>query len=374
MDFEKILQYAVEKETSDIHLSPNLSVIFRINGILVPFGEKVKSAEIHNLSLNILNQAQQEILEIERNVDFVYNSKTNHRFRGNCYYTRDGLVFAFRLIPSIIPPFESLNLPNYLLKDLLKLKQGLVLVVGPTGHGKSTTLASLLKNRSDIYSEHIITIEDPIEFVIKSGKSIIHQRSQGRDVKSFDNGLRSALREDPDVLMVGEMRDLETISAALTAAETGHLVFSTLHTNNAAETIDRIIDVFPSDQQSQVRMQLAGCLTTVVSQRLLPSLEGKRILAYEIMISNYAIKNQIRKGNIFQIANTIQTDSSGKMILFDQSLANLVLKRKISLKVALENSISEDQLKSILEVNGYEEYSFNKLNNREKIEELNLDL
>lgn len=374
MDFEKILQYAIDNKASDIHISPDLPIIFRINGLLVPFFEKVKSAEIHQLSLNILNQLQQESLEIERNTDFVYSSKTNHRFRGNCYYTREGLVFAFRLIPSIVPEFKSLNLPNFLLEDILKIKQGLVLLVGPTGHGKSTTLASLLKHRSELYSEHIITIEDPIEFVIKSSKSIVHQRALGRDVKTFSSGLRSALREDPDVLMVGEMRDLETISSALTAAETGHLVFSTLHTNNAAETIDRIIDVFPSDQQSQIRMQLAGCLKTVISQRLLPDLEGKRTIAYEIMISNYAIRNQIRKGNIFQIGNTMQTDNTGKMILFDQSLANLVLKQKISLKTAFENAISQDQVKSILEVNNYQKYTFNKVENTEVEEDLDLVL
>lgn len=374
MDFEKILQYAIENDVSDIHISPNLPIIFRVNGTLVPSGEIIKPPEIHNLSINVLNQREQETLENERNADFVFNSANNQRFRGNAYYTRDGLAFAFRTIPSIIPKFEDLNLPQFLLEDILKIKQGLVLVVGPTGHGKSTTLASILDHRSNLFSEHIITLEDPVEFIIKSNKSIVHQRAQGRDVKTFGSGLRSALREDPDVLMVGEMRDLETISSALTAAETGHLVFSTLHTNNAAETINRIIDVFPSDQQSQVRMQLSDSLKTVVSQRLLPAANGKRIVAYEIMISNYAIRNQIRKGTIFQISNIMQTDGTGKMILFDQSLANLVLKEKISLEVAFENAISRERLKSILEINGYGRFNLDQIQDPEEENEIDLRL
>jgi len=355
MDFEKILQYAIDNEASDIHISPGLQISFRIHGDLTPFGNVINGAEIHRISLNVLNQRQQEDLEKNRTADFVYNAESNHRFRGNAYYTRNGLALALRLIPSEIPDFDTLGLPHFLLEDIMKLKQGLILVVGPTGHGKSTTLASVLKHRSNLFSDHIITLEDPIEFIINSKKGVVHQRSQGRDVNSFDEGLRSALREDPDVLMVGEMRDLETISSALKAAETGHLVLSTLHTGNAAETINRIIDVFPSDQQAQVRMQLAGSLTGVISQRLMAGSDGKRVLAYEIMFSNYAIKNHIRKGTVFQIPNAMQTDNTGKMLMFDQSLANLVLKGKINFDIALENAFSKEQLTYILNINGYEE-------------------
>ncbi|MCK5460462.1 PilT/PilU family type 4a pilus ATPase [Candidatus Gracilibacteria bacterium] len=354
MDLEKILIYAIEKEASDIHISSNLPVFFRINGKMLPFGENLLAGYIYNLSLKILTQKQQSELDENRNIDFVYTSKTKNRFRGNAYYTREGLCISLRMILENIPRFETLGLPKIVLERVMRRNQGLILVVGPTGQGKSTTLASLLRHRSEYFSEHIITLEDPIEFIIKSQKSVVHQRNRGRDVKSFNLGLKSALREDPDVLMVGEMRDLETISLALTAAETGHLVFSTLHTKNAPETIDRIIDVFPSDQQSQIRTQLASTLEMVISQRLLPTLNGKRILAYEILVSNYAIKNHIRQGSTHQISNAMQTDNTGRMVLFDQCLASLVLKGEISLKTALQNAVSEEQVKYILELRSNE--------------------
>lgn len=354
MDFEKILTYAAENNISDIHLTPNIPVFFRLHGELEIVGENLTDAEIQNLAAQILSPKQQAFLQTERTVDFAYTSRSNSRFRGNFYFTREGLALALRLIPNKIPDFAELGLPDLVLDNVMNLKHGLVLLVGPTGHGKSTTLASLIKHRSENSSDHIITMEDPIEFLIKSNQSIVHQRSLGRDVTTFSSGLKSALREDPDVLLVGEMRDLETISAALTAAETGHLVLSTLHTNSAAETINRIIDAFPTDQQAQIRAQLASTLEMVVAQRLLPSLDGKgRTLAYETMVSNYAIKNHIRQGTTYQIANAMQTDGSGNMILFDQSLAKLVMSGKISEEEAYNNAASEDQIKYILELNGY---------------------
>ncbi len=355
MDFEKILAYAVKNDVSDIHLTPNLPVFFRLNGQLEIVGENLSDGEIQKLAAQILPSNQQTVLHEKRTVDFAYTSRNNNRFRGNFYFTREGLVLALRLIPNTIPNFKELGLPSFILENVMQLKNGLVLLVGPTGHGKSTTLASLVKHRSKINSEHIITLEDPIEFLIKSDKSIVHQRSLGRDVISFSNGLKSALREDPDVLLVGEMRDLETISAALTAAETGHLVLATLHTKSAPETINRIIDAFPTDQQAQIRAQLSSALEMVVAQRLLPTVNGDgRVLAYETMTTNYAIKNHIRKGTVYQISNAMQTDGSGNMILFDQSLAKLVIEGKITEDEAYANAISEDQVKYILDLNNHE--------------------
>jgi len=354
MDFEKVLSYAAKNNISDIHISPDLPVAFRLHGELETVGEKVSHNEIHMISLEILSQVDQEKLDIERSVDFSYTSKERHRFRGNFFYTRKGLVLALRLIPEEIPDFDTLGLPHFVLENILDYKDGLVLLVGPTGHGKSTTLASCIKNRAAKKSEHIITFEDPIEFLIESDQSIVHQRALGRDVMEFSEGLKSALREDPDVLLVGEMRDLETISAALTAAETGHLVLSTLHTSSAGETINRIIDAFPTGQQTQIRAQLAMTLKMVIAQKLLPTPDGNgRVLAYETMITTYAIKNHIRKGSTYQIPNSMQTDNSGQMILFDESLAKLVMDKKITLETAFINAISEDQIQQTLELHGY---------------------
>lgn len=353
MDFEKILQYAVDNKASDIHISPDIPVFFRIHGTMASVGEPVTIGDIQNLALNILAPKQQENLETKRHVDFVYSSKSGYRFRGNAYHTREGLVIALRIIPNDVPDFHTLGVPDFVLQHAMGLPHGLVLVVGPTGNGKSTTLASMLKHRSQTKAEHIITMEDPIEFLMPSARSIVHQRALGRDVNDFSTGLKAALREDPDVLMVGEMRDLETVSAALTAAETGHLVFSTLHTNNAAETINRIIDAFPSDQQAQVRAQLSATLSMVIAQKLLPREDQPgRVLACEVMVANYAIRNHIRQNTVYQVPNAMQTDNSGEMILFDHSLAQLVVEGKISQKSAFENAISPEQVNYVLELNG----------------------
>lgn len=355
MDFEKVLSYAAKNNISDIHVSPGLPVSFRLHGELESVGEKTTHNEIHMISLEILNQTDQERLDIDRSVDFAYTSKEGHRFRGNFFYTRKGLVLALRLIPETIPDFDTLGLPRFVLDNILALKDGLILLVGPTGHGKSTTLASCIKHRAAEKSEHIITFEDPIEFLIESDQSLVHQRALGRDVMKFSDGLKSALREDPDVLLVGEMRDLETISAALTAAETGHLVLSTLHTSDAGETVNRIIDAFPTGQQAQIRAQLATTLKMVVAQKLLPAAdESGRVLAYETMVTTYAIKNHIRKGTTYQIPNSMQTDNTGQMILFDESLAKLVMDGKITLETAFINAVSQDQIQQTLELHGYD--------------------
>ncbi len=354
IDFEQILQYAVDHSASDIHLTPGLPVSFRIHGSIEYVGEPIQKAFTENLMVNILTPKNQAHLDEFRDVDFSVSSKSSYRFRGNAFYSQSGLSFVFRLIPKVIPEFPTLGFPDELLAHFQNLKQGLVLVVGPTGHGKTTTLASLIQARKDAHKEHIITMEDPIEFIFKSGNSIVHQRDVGKDAVSFASGLKAALREDPDVLLVGEMRDLETISAALTAAETGHLVLSTLHTHDTPETINRVIDAFPTAQQGQVRSQLAASLQMVIAQRLLPSLDGKRTLVYEVMTSNIAIKNHIRQGTLHQIQNYMQTDTSGTMNLFDQSLASRVLEGLVSLDTAFSNCRSREQLTHLLELNGVE--------------------
>ncbi len=353
-NFDQILDYAIEKGASDIHLSPNKPAYLRISGKILTVGEIIQAVDIQNFCAEMLATQQNAKLEEFRDIDFVYTTIRKNRFRGNAYHTRDGLAMAFRQIPEKIPDFAFTGLPRFVLQYMMSLNKGLVLVVGPTGHGKSTTLASMIKHRADNANEHFVLMEDPIEFLIDSDRSIVHQRSLGRDVQGFERGLKAALREDPDVMMVGEMRDLETISAALTAAETGHVVFSTLHTNSAAETIHRIIDAFPAEKQGQIRSQLAATLAMVVSQRLIPAREGGRALAYEILTSNYAIANHIRQNSIFQIPNAMQTDGTGRMVLFDQSLAELVINDRVDYKVAAQNANSVEQLDYILETSGYQ--------------------
>lgn len=354
INLDQILNYAAEKGASDTHVSPGKPVYLRVSGRINSVGEAISKAEIDELLMNILAQKQQAKLEEFRDVDFVHSTNQKFRFRGNAYHTRDGVAMAFRMIPAEVPGFDKTGLPDFVLEHAKKLNKGLILVTGATGHGKSTSLASMIKARADNKAEHFILLEDPVEFLINSEKSIIHQRNLERDVSSFERGLKAALREDPDVLMVGEMRDHETISAALTAAETGHVVFSTLHTNSAAETIHRIIDAFPAERQSQVRSQLASTLSMVVCQRLLESTDGGRVLVYEILMSNYAVSNHIRQNSVFQIPNAMQTDDSGKMVMFDQCLAHQTIQGKISYEVAKHNATSTEQYDYILETSGYE--------------------
>ena len=353
LDLDQILNYAGEKGASDTHISPGRPVYFRINGRINSVGDVISKPEIDEILVHILGQKQQAKLEEIRDVDFVHSTNLEYRFRCNAYHTRDGVALALRMIPADVPSFSTTGLPDFVLEHAKKLKKGLILVTGATGHGKSTSLASMIKARADYKAEHFILLEDPIEFLLDSEKSIIHQRNLERDVISFERGLKAALREDPDVLMVGEMRDLETISSALTAAETGHVVFSTLHTNSAAETIHRIIDVFPAERQVQIRSQLASTLSMVVCQRLLESTDGGRVLAYEILMSNYAVANHIRQNTIFQIPNAMQIDDTRRMVLFDQSLARHTILGNIDYKVAQQNATSGEQLDYILETSGF---------------------
>ena len=353
-DIEKILDLGLNKGASDIHLSPGKPVYFRVNGYIYGYGEPVGSQDIENLVAQILTGSQQAKLQEFRDIDFIYGGiRKGKRFRGNIYHTRDGMAVALRAIPEQVPEFQTLGVPNFVLEFIMGLKKGLVLVTGPTGHGKSTTLASLIKNRADRTKEHLILLEDPIEFLINSESSIVHQRAFERDVMSFERGIRAALREDPDVLMVGEMRDTKTVASVLTAAETGHVVFSTLHTNSAAETISRVIDVFPANQQQQIKSQVASTLSMVISQRLIEDTSGGRVLVCEVMVNNYAIKNHIRHDSIFQIPNAMQMDDSGMMVLLEESLAQLIINGKITYNTALAVTSNIEQLDYILENAGY---------------------
>jgi twitching motility protein PilT len=279
-------------------------------------------------------------------------SATGVRLRGNAFFQEGGLSVVLRVIAQEIRNLDSLGFPDFVIQNIRALKNGFVLIVGATGQGKSTTLAAILQNIVSDQAKHVITIEDPIEYILPNGQSLVQQREVGRDVLNFRAGIKAALREDPDVLMVGEMRDYETISSALTMAETGHVVFSTLHTNDGPQTISRIIDVFPPEQQEQIRSQLASTLKMIVAQRLVPTVDGKRALAFEVLTNNYAIQNYIRQNKIFQIPSTLQTDSSGEMVQLEQSLAGLVIAQQVTPEVAKEYSADPEQLKAILAANG----------------------
>ncbi|EKD56537.1 MAG: hypothetical protein ACD_58C00152G0002 [uncultured bacterium] len=342
---EKLLAAAIEYKASDLHLAVGVNPILRIDGKLmaIPNQPILDAKTTHSLVLSVMTEEQIKLLETQRELDFSFGYQDT-RFRTNVYYQKGALQASLRLIAHSIPSFQQLGLPP-ILEKFTNFSQGFVIISGPTGHGKSTTLAALIESINTNRSEHIITIEDPIEYVFEHKKSIISQREVGSDTLSFGKALKSALREDPNILLVGEMRDLETIEAALTLAETGHLVFTTLHTNSAAQTADRIIDVFPAHQQSQVRAQVANVLLGVVSQRLIPKTSGGRVIACEIMIANTAIRNLIREGKTHQIPSIIQTSASEGMIELDKVLAELVSKGEITLDDALMWSLDPKELK-----------------------------
>ena len=298
--------------------------ILRIGGDLkqIKDSKKLSSSEVESLVYKILTEQQKERFERERELDLSYQGKSESRFRVNCFFERGNIGLVARIIPSKIPTMESLGMQEIIF-DLVSQKQGLVLFTGPTGCGKSTSLAAIIESINQERSESIVTLEDPIEFVYIPKKSIIVQRQMGRDMLSFSEGLKHALRQDPNVLLVGEMRDLETISAALTLAETGHLVFATLHTHSANQTIDRIVDIFPPYQQEQIRLQLSLSLNAVIAQHLIPSVKGGRTAVREIMLNNHAISNLIRENKIPQIRSVIQTSSDEGMLTRDQDLKRL---------------------------------------------------
>ncbi len=349
LHIDELLNIVVEKNSSDLHICYDAEPIIRIDGKLVRLNyEKLAPTDTARLLYAIINDEQIERFERTLELDFSYSLPKKARFRVNYYRDRGAVAAAFRLIPNRIPTVRELNLPP-ILEELSKKPRGLILCTGPTGHGKSTTLAAMVNQINRTRAEHIITIEDPIEYLHTHNLSIINQRELGHDTHAFSNALRACLREDPDVILVGEMRDTETIALAITAAETGHLVFATLHTNNAAESIDRIIDVFPPGQQDQIRIQLANNLMAVVSQQLLPRAGAPgRIPAIEVMIATPAIRNLVRENKTHQIPSMIQTSGAHGMQSMDQNLRDLYMKGFVTFEDAMARAINIEELKKMI--------------------------
>ena len=334
---------------SDIHFSVDSHPTMRINGQLAPLlKEPILTKEDTEGFLAVLaNEAQRTRFATEQELDFAYEAEGGNRFRCNAYYQRGAVSIAMRLIPGGVRTLSELNLPQAL-EDFARMQQGFFLVVGPVGQGKTTTLAAMLELINAERPEHIITIEDPIEYSFESKRSIIEQREVGIDSQSFSTALRAAFREDMDVIMIGEMRDADTMGAAVTAAETGHLVFSTLHTNNASQTIDRIIDTFPGEQQKQIRLQLAASLAGIFSQRLIPRISGGLVPAYELLINNKAVGNLIREGRTQEVDVVIETSSQDGMIDMNRSLATLVKNGEITVESAYAHSLTPQVLDRLL--------------------------
>ena len=347
---KELLLATAKQNASDLHIAVGRRPAIRIDNVLVPLAKEdiLTSEDAKGLVLALLKDDQKADFLKKRQLDFSYSFEGKARFRVNVYFQRGFMAAALRLIPSRIRTLEELNLPP-ILHDFTKLNQGFVLVVGPAGHGKSTTLAAFLDEINHKRTDHIITIEDPIEYIFSQDRGIISQREVGSDTPTFQMALRSILRQDPDVIMIGEIRDSETMSTSMTAAETGHLVFSTLHTNSASQTIDRIIDSFPSNQQGQISSQLAGTLVAIISERLIPRIGGGRIPAVEILLVNPAVRNLIREGKIYQIDLVIETSVQEGMISLNRSLVNLIKKKEISLEQAESYSLNPSELRILLE-------------------------
>ena len=345
METKQLLQTIIDSNASDLHLIVGIPPMLRINGILAPVpGTSVLTPDVvSELLRQTLTSEQLERLSVNKELDFSLSFSEKGRFRVNAYTQKNSYAAAFRLIPLNIPPIETLGLPP-ILHSFTTLRQGLVLVTGPTGHGKSTTLAAMLQEINKNRACHIVTIEDPVEFIFNPIKSIISQREMRSDTHSWEIALRSTLREDPDVVLVGEMRDYETIAATLTIAETGHLVFATLHTNSAAQSIDRIVDVFPEEQQKQVQLQLSNVIEAVFSQRLVQATQTGRVVAYEVMLGTTAIKTAIREGKTHQIESILETSQEVGMATLERSLADLVKKGAVTLEEAQSWSLRPEEL------------------------------
>lgn len=350
MEIQELLPLTIKNKASDLHLLVGLPPTFRIDGSLryLTTYPALKGEDIESMVFSLLTPEQKELLLTNKELDFSFGftGKTpqeSGRFRVNAYYQRGFLSAAFRFLAPGVKSIEDLGLPK-ICHQFASLKQGLVLVTGPTGHGKSSTLAAIINEINTSKAYHILTIEDPIEFVYPKGNSIISQREMGTDTHSWALALRSSLREDPDVVLIGEMRDPETMQAAITLAETGHLVFSTLHTNSAAQSIDRVIDSFSADQRPQIRIQLAATLKGIISQRLLPKIGGGRIVASEILIGNAAVASNIRDGKSHLIDSVIQTSKELGMSTIDESLANLVKEGIVTLDDAKAYALREGEL------------------------------
>jgi twitching motility protein PilT len=345
MTIQEILDFAAKRAASDIHLLAGSPPIVRVDGNLMQISsEKPLTAEaLETLIKPLLTDEQKEMLAVNKELDFSFAFGNVSRIRANVYHQRGTWAAALRMVPLEIPKIDDLGLPA-ICHGFAQLNQGLVLITGPTGQGKSTTLAAILDEINKNRAVHIITIEDPIEYIYKHEKSIISQREMRQDSHSWEIALRSALREDPDVVMVGEMRDFETMAAVLTIAETGHLVFATLHTNSAAQTIDRVVDVFPPHQQMQTRSQLAAVIEAVFSQRLVQAVEGGRLLAYELMLGIPAIKTAVREAKTHMIDNIIQTSGEIGMTTIEMSLASLVNQGKVTMDEAKRHALHHEEL------------------------------
>lgn len=337
MNIDDIVLDARNQNVSDIHIGQGIPIYYRISGNLIPTEYQFNDEEIKDLLWSLINDHQIKKFESGKDLDFAFTSSDGNRQRVNIFRQLGNISATIRLLNNAFLTIDQLGLPN-VLHDFTKEKRGLILVTGPTGSGKSTTLAAMINEINQSRAEHIITIEDPVEYVYPQGKSIIHQREVGQDVESFAAALRSSLREDPDIILVGEMRDFETISAALTAAETGHLVLATLHTTGAAQTIDRIIDACPSVAQQQIRTQLTGILKGIVTQSLLPTTDGSRVAATEILVASDAVLNLIRENKGHQITATLQSNKALGMHTLNQDLYRLVSLGKITRDTAIQYS------------------------------------
>lgn len=354
MNIQELLQVTDTREASDLHLITDYVPVLRIDGELhdlVTF-PKLGEKDLEGMVFTILTPAQKELLLHNRELDFSTTLEiaqdAHVRFRANAYFQKGTLSVSFRRIPERVASLEELGLP-LIMRDFVKLKQGFILVTGASGQGKSTSIASIISEINQNRNAHIITIEDPIEYVYPKGKAIVSQKELYQDTHSWGNALKNVLREDPDVVYIGEMRDFDTISSALTIAETGHLVFSTLHTNSASQTVDRIIDVFPPSAQPQIRLQLSMVLSAVVAQRLVPAAAGKRIPVCEVLLGTPSIKNIIREGKTHLIDNTIQTSTAEGMMLFEEDLKEKVEKGLILQEVAVEYALRPDRYLQLME-------------------------
>lgn len=345
---EQLVATVIHEGASDLHLAENRTPFVRVSGVLIPLIKSpiLSKSDIQGFLNEFLSEKNKAQLETAREVDFSY-SLTNIRFRGNAYYRQGEVSIALRLIPRSVSTLAELHLPP-ILETFTRKQQGFFLCVGPTGQGKSTTLACLIEIINQTRTDHIMTIEDPIEYVYESKKSIIDQREVGIDTPDFYNALTAMFREDIDVCLVGEMRDANTISTAVTAAETGHLIFSTLHTNNASQTINRIVDSFPSAQQNQILLQLASSMTAIFSQRLIPKISGGLIPAYELLINNNAVGNLIRERRIHEINSVIETSSQEGMVDMNRSLSELVRAGEITVENAYLNSLNPKNLERMI--------------------------
>jgi twitching motility protein PilT len=348
-ELHSLIELILQEKASDLHFSVDSHPLIRVSGALIPLVKKpiLTNPDVNGFAKVLMREDQYSRYTEMNEVDFSYESADGVRFRGNAFYQRGRMGIALRLIPNVIRDFKELALPP-ILESFTQRSQGFFLCVGPVGQGKSTTLAAMVNTINKTRSEHIVTIEDPIEYVYQEEKSLIDQREVGLDTKSFESALNAALRQDVDVILVGEMRNTETISAAVTAAETGHLVYSTLHTNDAAQTISRIVDSFPGNQQDQVRVQLAGSLIAIFSQRLVPHIAGGMVPAYELLINNNAVSNLIRDNRIHEIPSVIETGLEQGMIDMNRSLARLVQNGDITVENAFTYAVNPKGLERLL--------------------------